>query len=187
MSYVDRSSTKAYSAGTIAPLAAGYILSRFIGAVAWVPAILGGASFVLLKKLVDRNSAVSACLAALIAQTGWFTVGAIFVPSQAASVIPDILINCILIAIIFFKPGYVSAGLALVWSLFGSAIAGVQLANAPDAAGNALVSVEQRALIAHLILRLIIAGAAVMIMVYKANPDLLPAPEEDEELREVFE
>jgi hypothetical protein len=171
---VDRSSTRRYSLAAIAPLGAGYIMSRFIGAVAWIPAILGGVSFVLLKKVVKRNVAVIATLAAIIAQTGWFLVGAIFVPGQAANVAIDILVNLILLVAIYWRPGYVSAGIAIVWSTLGIAFTGYDLANAPAAAGYALVSVEQRALVAHIILRLFIVAAATMICVYKANPDLLP-------------
>jgi hypothetical protein len=181
MSYVDRSETKAYSAGTIVGLGGGYLLSRFIGAVAWVPAIVGGASFVLLKKVTKENTAVIATLAALIAQASWFLLGAILQPGRAPDVILDIVVDAVLIAAIYFRPGYVSATITIAWNAIGTAFIGYQLANAPEATGAALVSVEQRALVAHIILRLIIAGAAAMIMIYKANPDLLPDDVEDEE------
>ena len=179
MSYVDRSETKVYSAGTIAGLGGGYALSRFIGAVAWVPTIVGVASFVLLKKVIDRNTAVIATLAALIAQASWFLLGAVLAPDRASDVIGDIVIDAILITAIFFKPGYVTAGLAILVNLAGIVIVGLNLS---DAAGdpNALLSVEERAMIAHIIVRVIIVGAAAMIIIYKANPDLLPDEEEDE-------
>ena len=181
MSYIDRSETRAYSAGTIGALAAGYLMSRVIGAVAWIPAILGGASFVLLKKIVDRNVAVVATLAAIIAQTGWFAVGIIAVPAEAAGAVPDIAINLLLLAIIYFKPGYVTAGLAILWNGLGIAMVGYRLAMAPEGAGDALMTVEQRALIAHIALRAIIIAAAAMIMIFKANPELLPDETDDED------
>lgn len=181
MSYVDRSSTRQYSFAAIGPLGAGYIMSRFIGAVAWIPAIAGGASFVLLKKVVNRNVAVIATMAAIIAQTVWFLAGAIFVPGQAGNVALDIIVNLILLAATFLRPGYVSAGIAMLWNVLGIGFIGYDLANAPEAVGNALVSVEQRALVAHIILRAIIIAAAAMICVYKANPDLLPDDDEDED------
>ena len=187
MSYVDRSSTRQYSFAAIAPLGAGYIMSRFIGAVAWIPAIADGTSFVLLKKVVDRNVAVIATMAAIIAQTVWFLVGAIFVPGQAPNVALDLIVNLILLAAIFFRPGYVSAGIAILWNVLGIGVIGYDLANAPEAAGNALVSVEQRALVAHIILRAIIVAAAAMICVYKANPDLLPDEDDDENQEPVAE
>jgi len=180
MSYVDRSETKAYSVGTMASLGGGYALSRFIGAVAWVPAIVGGASFVLLKKVTKRNTAVIATLAALIAQASWFLLGAIVVPAQAPDVILDIGIDAVLIAAIFFRPGYVSAGLAILVNLAGIVIVGFNFADSASDP-NVLLSVQQRAVIAHIILRAIIVGAAAMIIVYRANPDLLPDETEGEE------
>lgn len=181
MSYVDRASTRQYSFAAIGPLGAGYVMSRFIGAVAWIPAIVGGASFVLLKKVVNHNVAVIATMSAIIAQTVWFLAGAVFVPGQAANVALDIIVNLILLAAIFFRPGYVTAGIAIAWNVLGIAFIGYDLANAPEAAGNELVSVQQRALIAHIILRAIIVAAAAMICVYKANPDLLPEDGDEEE------
>lgn len=181
MSYVDRSSTRQYSLAAIGPLGAGYILSRFIGSVAWIPAILGGASFVLLKKIANRNVAVTAALAAIIAQTGWFLVGAIAVPGQAANVALDIGVNVILLAILYFRPGYVSASIAIAWNALGIAVVGYDLTSAPEAAGDVLVSVQQRALVAHIILRAVIVAAAGMIIIYKANPDLLPDEAEEED------
>src|SRR5918994_1829678 len=96
MGYVDRPNS--YSIGALAAIGGGYALSRFVGAVAWVPTILGIGSFVILKKLIDRNPAVIAALAGLIAQTGWFVIGVIAMPELAPDVILDIVVNCILFA-----------------------------------------------------------------------------------------
>jgi hypothetical protein len=87
MSYVDRSETKMYSAGAVLGLGGGYVLSRVLGAVVWIPLVLGGATFALLKRVSDRNVAVLAAISALVAQTGWFLIGAIAVPDQASLVI----------------------------------------------------------------------------------------------------
>jgi hypothetical protein len=83
MSYVDRSETKMYSAGALFAFGGGYFMSRVVGAVAWIPMVVGFAAFALFKKLTDRNVAVLVTLAAIVAQTAWFLVGAIAVPAQA--------------------------------------------------------------------------------------------------------
>jgi hypothetical protein len=180
MSYVDRSETRQYSAGFLFAIAAGYLSKRVLGIVALLPVVVGFASFYLLRKVVDRNIAVIAAMAAIIAQTGWFLIGAVAMPSHASDVILDIVINCVLLAAIFFRPGYVSAVLTILWNLAGIAFTGLQLASAPTGGGSDLLSVDQRALIAHLVLRLIITSAAVAIIIFKANPDLIPTPDEDD-------
>jgi hypothetical protein len=135
--------------------------------------VLGFGSFAVLNKLVSRNSAVIAALAGLIAQTGWFAVGAIAVPDQAGNVIIDLVVNTILIAAIFFRPGYVSAGFAVAWNVLGIGVLAMEY--------NAGAPGMERAMLAHLALRVVILAAAVMIMVYRANPDLLPDHEEEAE------
>lgn len=177
MSYVDRSETKMYSAGALFAVGGGYFMSRVLGAVAWIPMLVGFAAFALLKKSTDRNVAVLAALAAIIAQTAWFLVGAIAVPAQASTVLLDIVVNAILIAAIYLKPGYVSAGFALLWNVLGVVMTGLMLS---ATSGDGL-SADQRALLAHIILRGIIVLASAAIMIFKAHPDLLPESEEEEE------
>jgi hypothetical protein len=181
MSYVDRSDTKMYSAGALLALGGGYLLSRVVGAVAWIPVILGFGSFALLKKLIDRNVAVIATLAALIAQTGWFLIGAIAVPDQISAVVIDLVINAVLIGAVLWKPGYISAALAIAWNAFGVFVLTTQYSAAPVGGSGEVLSLDQRALIAHIVLRVAIIAAAATIMIFKANPDLLPDSEEEEE------
>ena len=181
MSYVDRSETRAYSVGAMTAGIGGYALSKFVGAVAWIPMIAGGAAFVILKKVVDRNVAVIATLAALIAQTCWFLLGAILLPGQAANVALDIAVNVALIVLVFWKPGYVSSALTIAWAILGVVIVSLDLGTGhpgPDA----FMTMQDRALIAHIIMRIAIIAAAATIMIFKAHPDLIPSSADEEEL-----
>ena len=171
MSYVDRDDSGQLKIGGIIAAAGGYALSRFLGPVGWIPMLLGFLSFVALTKTVRKPAGVCAVLAALISQTGWFLIGAIAVPSQASAVVPDIVVNSALMAWIFFRPGYWAAGAIVLVHLAGVVLNVVQL----SAAGAG----DERAFIAHIVLRAIIVAAAVMVIIYKANPGL--APEEGEE------
>lgn len=173
MSYVDRSESKQYSFGTIGGLLGGYGISRLVGAAGWIPAIVGFGSFFLLKKLVDRNVGVIAALASIIAQTAWFLIAVLIAPEEMSAVSVDIAFNVALLAIVYIWPGYVSAGIVIAWAAFGI------LANIAAMTGQPLE--VQRALAAHLILRAVIIASAVAIMIFKANPDLLPDPAEAEE------
>jgi Na+-translocating ferredoxin:NAD+ oxidoreductase RnfD subunit len=125
-------------------------------------------------EILDRNTAVVATLSALIAQTGWFLIGAVAVPDQLSAVFIDIVINAVLLGAVFIRPGYVSAGLAIAWNIFGI-IVNVSMLTVAEFG-------EQRALAAHIALRLIIVASAAMIIIYKGNPDLLPGSDEDGEL-----
>jgi len=173
MSYVDRSDTKMYSAGSLIGLVGGYGFSRVIGPVAWIPVIAGIGSFALLSKISDRNVAVNAALAGLTAQTVWFGAAAIFAPDQASAVYLDLVVNVILMAAIYFKPGYVSAGFTALWQIIGLGLLLTQ--------SDASTFQAERAVLAHFILRSVILCAAAAIIIFKIHPDLIPDREDEED------
>lgn len=110
-----------------------------------------------------------------------FVIGAVALPAQASTVLVDVIVNVILIAAIYLRPGYISAGSALLWNLLGVVMTGLMFSASSGADGLPGLSVDQRALLAHIILRTIIVLAAAAIMIFRAHPDLLPGVDEDEE------
>lgn len=172
MSYVDRSETKMYSGGAMFGVMGGYSAYRAIGAVAWIPTALAVGSFFLISKLLARNVAVRVAAALLIAQTGWMIAAVLLQPDQLSAVWLDIAIDTAIIALLLFAPTYLSAPLAIGWSLFGIYLVYQQF-------GTVDTAIE-RAMAVHIALRIgVILGAAAMI-IFKIHPDLVPDADDDD-------
>ena len=169
MSYVDRTTHGGMGAGAGVAGISGYALSRAVGPAAWIPAAVGFGSYALLTKFVKRNIAVRAVLALLIAQTVWFGVGALVAPSHLGDVLPDIVVNIILGALLFFWPGYITAALTILVHGAATFLIFSQF-------GGGSIDVE-RAMLAHFIVRLAIIVAAGVVIILRIHPDLDPEEE----------
>lgn len=172
MGYVDRSTHGGLGAGAGIAGISGYALSRAVGPAGWIPAAIGFGSYALLTKFVRKNIAVRAVLSLLIAQTVWFTVGALADPAQAGNVLPDIVVNAFLGAILFLWPGYVTAGLTIL--VHGAAL--ILIFSQFDGGSFDM----ERVMLAHFILRLGIILAAGVVIILRIHPDLDPEVEEFE-------
>lgn len=173
MSYVDRSETKAYSAGTMAGVLGGYGAYRLIGAAAWIPTGLALGSFFALSKLLDRNVAVRVAAALLIAQFGWMLAAVIVQPEQFTMVALDLAIDAAIIGLILFAPTYLSAPLAIAWSIAGIYFLTGQT-GVDDLAG-------QKAVLVHGALRIGVIFSAATMIIFKIHPDLLPESDQTDE------
>jgi hypothetical protein len=170
MGYVDRTTHGGLGPGAGVAGISGYALSRAVGPAGWIPAAVGFGAYALLTKFVRKNIAVRAALALLIAQTVWFAIGALADPAHAGSVLPDIVLNVLLGALLFLWPGYITAGLTIF--VHGAAL----LLVFSQFDGGSLDM--ERAMLAHFILRLGIILAAGVVIILRIHPDLDPEEEE---------
>ena len=171
MSYVDRSETKIYSAGAMFAVIGGYTASRFVGAAAWIPALLAIGSFALLGKLLDRNVAVRVAAALLIGQLGWMIAALVVQPDMLLGVWLAIVIDLVVIGLLLFAPTYVSAPIAIAWSVLGIYFLSQQADADPAFA---------RAMLVHAGLRIGIILAAAAMIIFKIHPDLIPDSDQED-------
>ena len=149
----------------------GYAASRFVGAAAWIPTILAIGCFALLGKLLDRNVAVRVAAALLIAQLGWMIAGLVVQPDLLLGVWLDIVINSVVIALLLFASTYLSAPVAIGWSVLGIYFLSQQADADPAFA---------RAMLVHAGLRIGIILAAAAMIIFKIHPDLIPDNDQED-------
>lgn len=169
MSYLSEGNERTLG-GTAAGLGS-FALFWFLGATAFAPLVIGFVAFFVLLEFSSHSPAINVVLAALCAQTGWFALGVLIMPSLLSQVALDIIFNVILITWVLIRPNMIVLGLAFLGQLAGLIVNVYVLTTASTMQ-------QGKALIAHVLLRGLILAAVSMAAYQRMRPEAFEAAED---------